>query len=1053
MSSVAEVDGLVNSFYNSTDGAERRHAEATLAGSVGTSVGTLVQILKETQADLTQVYCCLALVPAVKAVKMSATENNSNTADINSLLPELVAVLTGMPQTHQHSRRLLMMAISKINKLVMEDSGTGVAVVAQLAMAAAHAGCDIEGAGAAASDTALRLLAALVFECHSYDSTKSASFMAFGPHRRASTAFRDHSLRIVFSYTLTLLSRVSAATAPFCTEAIVSLIKNCLTYDFMAIIIDETEDTYVTQYPAEWREVLCSDDTLNTLGAQHLALPLPHCLELLRAFIGLIGTRRSFFDTTEIKVHWLDFFMTQVLESQKCADDRLSSSEYCNALADAIQRFIPPHGYKDLLQCPKCQEYLTFVANFSVTMFGIPFGGGGSFSTTSTLMQFWARLINSKRLNLTQEEQNDSIDIEQFVPSMVGTFVKTRIANADYEVDEDAIDSMMAQAELLPPVVALMPLQCLTQMTQDGLAVGAETIGTCASTLMWICYITGALVRTWYPNVTKDNVEPAVGYLSFAVSIVVAYQNSPQRQAMDSMVEQSVVYLLSALQHVFSMVRSSSHLSEVLDGTFGDKIKLFQFIMTSVGGNMMSPSLEVKVIRQSIELIVEACKDLPATQLQQLNFNIPPVVELPLAVAESSFKLRTQVYMALYTVKLPDPFDRERFAAFMEPISAAMMQSPNMMSQPLFIAGWLRDLRGVARSTCNSTTAFGEFLDWVLERGSLFEALSKTADLAPVIIHSLFKFLLQLVTPSYPCSRVNVPSASHNPTGVFLFQFVAGNLQNVMQTLMASPAREQLAAGQSVEQVYPRFLKPLKVLMDIARRCVTGDFCPFGVMQLYGDTKFDEIVVGVVRLVQCVPQDLYREYVKLGAALGSVLRTLTEGQAFTPFVSMATADIMFVTQYCIKVVSDTEQKAPQLSNALNFLAFIASLYAPVRRLRAGEAALDAVASPSRASRGIKEQVAKLLVAETGVWDDIVIAAMNVVTMQERGLSPAAAAVFPIFECDPTMWGQYKQFLLTSYPPDKQDRVVELLNNLGSDVTSNEKFFSNIVTFRMAIKLL
>ena len=91
--------------------------------------------------------------------------------------------------------------------------------------------------------------------------------------------------------------------------------------------------------------------------------------------------------------------------------------------------------------------------------------------------------------------------------------------------------------------------------------------------------------------------------------------------------------------------------------------------------------------------------------------------------------------------------------------------------------------------------------------------------------------------------------------------------------------------------------------------------------------------------------------------------------------------------------------------------------------------------------------------QEGLFDELVIAAMNGVTTQDRGLSPAASTVFPIFEADPGKWQQYRGHLIGLYAPSKRAKVLELLDNLGGNVASSDSFFSNLVTFRMGIRML
>jgi len=825
----------------------------------------------------------------------------------------------------------------------------------------------------------------------------------------------------------------------------------------------------VTQYPSEWKDFLCTGDTLTVLAAQHAALPMPFCRELLRAICGIIGTRRSFLDQLPFRTQWIDYGMQTLVAISSLSDDRLQHEEYRHVVAECIARFIPPHAYRDLLSASKCSEFFQFAADFSRRIFGIPFGQGGSFATTSALMQFWARVIQSKKLVLqggsltmssatpTAPEEPPPLDIELYIPTLVREFCKVRLLVADYDLDEDAVDSLMSQAEALAPLVALQPVKCLEGITVD-CAEHASTIASHGSTLLWLVYISGGVVKLWLGQLREESVAAASSFIGFAIKVLLAHQAGPG-SGRDSTVEAGVVYLLSALQSCFAGVRLSSLLATVAQNVFGEKEQLFQFVLSSVGSNMLSTSLNSRVVQSSIDLIIETCREMPNSQLQKIQgaFNLPPIVELPIARSEVSYKLRTSLMKALYTVKLPDPFQPEHFVSFMQPIHDQMLETLNGTprgTEPLFIGGWLRDLRGIAAATAMSSAAFGEFLDWVMERRNAIATVAAMTAPPYAVTSSLMKFLLQLVTPNYPSGRVNVPHTSHSPVGVYLFQFVASTLQTALRGLLTPTLQQSLQLGQAPTDVWPRLLKHLRNAMEICRRCVQGEFCPFGAMQLYGDTLFDDVVTLVFKITRLVPERLFKEYQKLGVSSTLLLRTMNDGGAVTPFAAMSSDELLFLITHALRVVADVDEQSQVVVNALQFLSFISSLFPLVQRYESASASPGSPShSPTRALKMAKELVAQKLVGQQSLWHSIVTACMNVITLQDRGLSPATSCLFPIFQNDPSAWELFRQQLLLQYHSSKHDKVVELLTKLCSDVSSQDKFFSNVVTFRMGIRSL
>lgn len=1050
---IESIDSAAQAYYG-PDASERARAATHLETVVGQSLTTLAAALESTQSPYTIMYTCLTLLTTFKSQSKSMDTQQVEQL-MHVVLQTIASRTTPQPTKDEASTlRSIQTLLARLSKLVMEGQGASVCFVVQRCTMEPAATLPLSGANCARTLAAVRTMSALVSELCLYDSSRSNMFMNFAQHRRASTTFRDHSLLPILRFAAELVSRVDASSEPAIIDGVTELIRQVLNYDFMAIILDETEETYVSQFPNEWRDVLCSQALLEALTKQHATLPPPYCTTLLRAVIGPIGARRSLFENQEERTTWMECFMQQTMAATSAQDDRLSRPEYCLALAEAIARFIPPHSYKDLISCRCAAAWFSFVAEFTLTVFGIPFGQGGSFATTSTLMAFWSRMVSSKKLNIEPSEL--SLDIETFLPTLVQTFIKNRISIPDEDLDEDALDSIQQQSDQFPSLLTLCLGPCVTQFTREITECGAERICSAPSTLMWLCYLAGSLVRLHFPNVSDELGPCYIDFLNAVLTCLSQYEQSSSR-GMDGNVERSVVHFLDALQHVFASVRLTGNLAKIIEGTFQEKIKMFQFILNAVGANMLSTTLQPQVIGLSIDLIVNSCRDLPSAHLQQLTLNLPPLAELPLANHERTYKLRTKLVTALYVVKMYDIFRPAVLLEFLAPFDSAMqqiataLQPGSSVSPPtLFVAGWLRDLRGVCIATGSSETSFSEFLDWILERQEVFLAVAKAVR-GPALLSSFMKFLLQLVSPPPHHSKVQVPGSHHNPAGIYLFQFVATMAQSVLSGLEGPT----LTTGTDLPiELYPTALKPLAVAMDICRRCVTGEFCPFGAMQLYGDTKFEDTVVGIIRMLRVYPADVFRQFPKVHLAFNALLRAIIEHKVYVPLTHMTYEELLFVIDYAMQSAENVDEKSMVLSGSLTVLSFFASIFGDIRRQRNGLSTMGSPSSPSRALRCSVEVIAKTMSeggADDSIFQRIVVAAMSVVNLQDRCLSNASSCVFPIFEADPQMWEQYSQHLVASHPAEKQEKVSALLRELGSGVTTADKFFTNIISFRMGMR--
>ena len=926
----------------------------------------------------------------------------------------------------------------------------------------------------------LRILADLVEEMSKFDGSKANLFMNFSAHRRASTAFRDASLRPMLPLLLSCLDTIVRSDnsnnnggasnsggahlvqrwGDMHLSAVCDLARQLFNYDFMAIIIDETEESFVTQYPTEWRDVLLDTrDALIVVRELQQRVPPPYCTTMLRAATGLIGARRTFFVAPEQKTAWLDFFMDMLMCSTSGAGHRMADVQFCGTLAEAVQRFLPPHTYQCLADCPNFGQFLQWVADFSRTVFEIPFGNGGSFQTTTTLMIFWNRIINSKRIALAN--QQPPVDIENFVPELIRVFTATRLTRADVDIDEDAVDAVGSQTDLLPTFFAVRTAECLEGIAGMLVAATPDVICGHPSTLLWACHTGACLVRSLVPNVNEETCLPLAAFIRVLCSSCSQYlcRRTPGSFAA---LEHAVIAYLASLQLVFTSIRLAPNVVTLLTEVFGEKHNLFQFLLDSVGSNITSNRLDVETIDGSLDIIIEACGDLPTAQLMRLSLDVPPAVDLPMSHSAESYKLRSKLHHALYIVRLPDPFGVDDFHRFLAPIQQLMRSG---QQDPLFVGGWLRDIKGVASACANSEGAFAELLEWTTQNSDVFYAIAGAPSLPSAITDSLLKLLRQLVTPPRQTgSRLNIPSMCHSPSGLLLMQLCMRIVHDVLNGLRCPPVPTAGGDGEAAtvtsseaDHIYETYLKHVQTAMNIARLCVTGDFCPFGAMALYGDTRFADAVAGIVRMMSAVPIKLIKEFSAVAGTLSQLLSCLVSHQLVTPFITMGPDEVQFVIRFALSVVGDTETRTQDLAVALDFLGWVASTRPVIERddPTGGRGTVQPAASPRymmRQARWIFGR--KLASLGMDIYDLIAMAAMDVVTSQDRCMPQASSCAYPIFDADAGAFRRYTEYLVGQYARSfHRERVQQLLAELAADVPTQERFFSKLVEFRGALRTL
>ncbi len=1052
---------MAKAFYSDPDPQQRNAAQQALSGLTG-DIPTLLLILRDSTSEYSHMFVALSLVSAFKAQKGNLTKKQQEEV-MEQLYSRIIA-----PSTIGYTAQHLMFALCKITKLVFELESTMNPVVIDVALGIITSPGALMTYSNEMITTILRLLAEMIEEFNLFDSSKSNTYMTFVQHRRASNNFRDKCLLNIFAAALGLLDLCTPETPGL--DCLCKIIKSSLNYDFMAIMIDETEETMTTQIPSAWKPYIFSS-TIDSLWKKHLTLPPPFCSTLLWAIAGLCGVRRSFFDGNSEKIEFLEKLISHLCHAWTIKDGRLSYPDYTGALADAMNRLTPPFAYRDLIQCPSYLKWLEALSNFSLGMFQIPFGAEGSYMTTNTLLSCWSRLISSRRMHVTgsslgvslysqtqesppeeEEAKQEPQDLEVYVPQLAGTYFQCRLYDSpSADFDSEAVDSIISQSEQFSALVSVSPGETMLNILRAAEAVGGPAVIKSESGYCWLLYLVSYLVRSTLHNNAESAGSLYTAVLQFTVACIRERQASRIRPT--DTIETAMVTFLSSVQNTFGSKHLSEGTKKILAAVFESPDKLFQFVLTTVGHNMVNPSSNpAQIIRQSITLIADAARDAPSSARKSLQISLPPVVQMPLAQSASTYKLRTALYNALFALQLPDPYSQDDFLAFMRPIEELMQQSLQGVgsgSDPLFIAGWLRDLRGVAESAAESLNAFTDFVDWIVERSQIFIQLSQTGT-SPLVVISLLRLLKQLVSPNRS-GRVNLPSACHCPSGVILFKFIAQCVQNIISVNL-NPERLQIfkQGGPIPDGAYTMLLKPVFLSMQICKNCVTGEFCPFGAMAMYNDSTFDTLVVGLFRFLAAFPFTLFQQYHKASAAFADLLRTLVESQITSPLAAMDSGDFVAIIQLCLNLADDVDTKTATLLYTLQFLAFIAGLYRLVLRQLSGQPRSPTL-SPTKSSTRHNETIAALVAPFTDLWIHLACRTMSIVQTQDRALSAVNSVVFPLFDANSEIWNAYCLTIMEAAPSEKRPELQKLLLELAQGLSASDRFFSALFTFRSKIR--
>ncbi|CAD2220854.1 exportin-7 [Angomonas deanei] len=777
--------------------------------------------------------------------------------------------------------------------------------------------------------------------------------------------------------------------------------------------------------------------------------------------------------------------------------------------ADAATRFVAPFGYRDLHVCKTFEKFISLLRQLSLRYFSIPFGQEGSLTTTTSLVTFWERLCHSRKMYGTHEESSTK-DLELVMPELCSCFFQSRV-----NVNNSAkFDSLIQGDEDYENLVSTITNQSssVASMTQMDVQqtfglfadyvnqnVGPSVLSSPGSTA-WLFFMAGAAVSHVLVAVDKEDVRPCSQFFTYCVDCANHRRMSGDGGMHPSLfglfVEQSLLHFMQAVQRILIGSRTHDALTEIITNVFQTKSNLFQFVLSNTGHNVTRAVLgdrdeeTAQVMSQSIDLIFDACRDMTPQVLAELHLNLPPVVELPLSQSLATYKLRSNLYRMLWLLHPHTPYHMNTLLEFLQPIERYMENTLNgSITNHLYVAGWLRDLRGVSLALRNDMAPFCDFAEWYCNQsGSFSSLLQNTNYQSPMVLTSFLRFLLALVDGSqsrYPLSQINNQSA----LGILVFKCVCSQIQTIVEATVTEEHIQQVTSGNNIsDKAFDTMLKPLSLCITCLQYCVQGGFVPFGAMWVYQDETYDNTLLGLLRMVNVFPQRLFKDYSRVTQSILELLRVITDEQTYHPLAKLSAGELDSIISFVLFVCEDVDTDVTSLMAGMTFLSLIAGLIKEVKQVSLSPSLSHArsctppatpliipayYASPDgrlsntpgqdatpshvdrtpRSLRQAREQLAQTLEPFRDLWIRLLSVAMNIITLQDRGMSISVSVVYPIFETHPPFWYAYLEQFIAGYPERKRAAVREAASALTNAGDTQSKFFSEIFSFRQQLRSL
>lgn len=1069
----------------------------------------------------------------------------------------------------------------------------------------------------------LILMDTVVTEFNNFISSKSENYLTFIRHRLCSGNFRDLALMDYFQASLQALRRLgqqaqqqaSALGQPNYMdnasetvllspqhphlEEVILLIQHCLTYDFMSIFWDETEEIMNSHYPDSWKSILLQDETHLLLWKSLAFTPLPHCKTLMRGLGSLCGIRRTFLEPNEREIY-LNRILTLFTESFQYGrkENRMEDGSYMAEVAESCMRIVQPFGYRDLHRSPMFLQWVTIIKDVTLSTLRRPWDGqwhenpslfGSSspnglqsdsastsfVSATTTFLKFWARITTSMRLYMVnfkelsssalrnssysssyltgasssnrsnkndeqganddeegQEREKTNEILNEFVMEIVRTFCLSRISphiSICLTPDTPAMtDAIMSQCESITNLCTLDPSMILRQIQEYlGQAGLPNLCANSASSVMWLFYLAGGIVRWVLSNVEGSEIASQTQFLRVFVECVkyrralfsALDQEKQRAEADDEMslfgptVDVALLYCITYMKLILCTDRMHPSLMECVTLVFQSKMNLFMFLIAELIPSLMRGVPEgqqsvnetvVGLIKGSVDLIGELCSDMQSSFTEPINFYIPPVIDLPLSRSIHTYRLRTNIYNMLWSLRMPQKYSVEAFSEFLYPIQERLEKTVNEnVTDPSYIAGWLRDLRGVARAVNGKHEARVDFIEWFCKRSTCFHNMLDTqAGDSSLVIISFLRFVQELLLSRHDYHLLN--SSSHSSSGLLLFTTVCGFIQQIVQRCITDEKVQMVVSSCGpVDGAYTMMLKPLSLCMGLLRTCVTENFVPFGAMWYYHDDTYDKTLLGLLRMLVVFPDRIFKEYNKVPREILRLLHGVATEKVYHPFEKLSTEELQTILFFVVNRCEDVGTPVDQLLHGLFFLKFISGFIRDVKNLLPNErdgktwqqslssggengngtpiagtlggtplptpqpssyyvngvvssisgtlGGVDGEGGTSRALRAVRETIARRLQPITGLWTELIRLSMSLIVFKGNDILSNCNIIFSIVEADPPSWYEFCDQFVQGYAPAKQSVVRDALASLNENATSYDSFTSEMQRFRQTMR--
>eukprot|EP00920_Eleutheroschizon_duboscqi_P037447 GHVT01089771.1.p1 GENE.GHVT01089771.1~~GHVT01089771.1.p1 ORF type:complete len:993 (-),score=214.78 GHVT01089771.1:221-3199(-) len=780
-----------------------------------------------------------------------------------------------------------------------------------------------------------------------------------GRHRRTALTFKESALKEILKTAVQTLQQIhsGALSIPDRQEEgkllkqVLQLTRNCLAFDFLGTVPDETTDEQSTvMIPHSWTLVReaempqllfelyqsCWTDPTRGQRAEAGRLCLS-CLVLVAAF------RHSFFGNDEDRAAWLGQMIvgtSQVIRNRVGLENDLCYHEFCRLL----NKINTANQLSELCKAESFLDWTRLLFDFTIKS-----------------LENWKHLPNSKHyllgvwshMVLPLQFLHDRVppELEALIHQITIAFVTSRLRLAECIAEDDDSDF---ENPLVHEVLRSEQLEVINQLGRCRFVSTAEQVSEMllkvrkereeklispavyAEKVKWFVYIMGALLVGGSTSrqsgvgarERKGSASPETAVSGSMARPVFEIMSEADNSGVTSeCLECAFLYFLEQFRKVYIHEQAKIQVDKTATGSFAsvmgatDDNAILERLVTKIAFNLQRRCQMEEVVKKSLALLHELvagfnivhCEDRSPQLVVsgRLMLKNPTAMLMLHSHASEDFafktlkgygKYRTTFYSTLSKMLFMDiREDAERFGLFMRPFGQLIDELWNASSggasvislsavgcrAPLI--GLCRDLRGIC-SACQTAEHYNMIFSWLVNKPKVPSGSR---------IH-VFAWAAEVWWEDH---EVIVPLLKFVAELVFnrsqriAFDQASANgivlFKEVAQVLMTYGNR--IMAKTSFTDVFRQKYKGIAVALEMFSNSLSGNYVNFGVFEVYKDGALTNALLLALKMCLAIPPDDLQAYIKSLKAYYAFLELATK--SFMPqMLELPSASLASITR-------------------------------------------------------------------------------------------------------------------------------------------------------------